>query len=537
MSERGVKEPPFYDAARTIGRNIAGLLGVGTSAIAGPLAALVEEPISDQLQLDANMSEGNADLAALAATGLIPFGMGTKASKLSQLRRVKSGESKGQDIGGPLALVNKPPLSDFREIDAEPGLLKAPTFTPEPGAVSTRYPTAVKREEDPLSHNLVIGIDEFRREPELFKHNVQITRSYPNMPRTGARGTEAQAEEFIEHAKNNLLFLFDSVPPEIRDRSQKWYDGANRLTSSLAGQYRVSPEAASGVMAALSPQKDWFMNADLGRRVIDTWSTQVDTVFDGPILQKALELFDEQRYGQIILSLRGKRLGDLDLPAEKAIFVRSFDQLNNSPSYNIVSPEGELISPKMTNKGVPAKVAWNSNGEVANAIRMLDSGGDLSVISDALGQYHKVRNFYNNIRNPNSPNGYITVDTHAVAAALLRPLAGKDREVAHMFGSGKVGERGPKNSSISGVQGLYGLYADAYRRAAGERFVQPRQMQSITWEAVRGLYTPGYKGQKTNKEFIDKIWMQFKANKISLDEARQRIVEHAGGINPPEWMD
>lgn len=424
-----------------------------------------------------------------------------------------------------------------KKVDDTVPFLKAPTFTPEPGAVSTRYPTAVKRQEEPLNHNLVIGLDEFKREPELFKHNVQLTRSYPNMPRSGARGAEAQSEEFIEHAKDNLLYLFDNVPPEIRERSQKWYDGANRLTFALADQYQVSPDAASGVMAALSPQKDWFMNADLGRRVIDTWSTQSDTVFDGPILEKALELFDNKRYGQMILSLRGKRLSDLDLPAEKAIFVRAFDQLNNSPSYQIVSPEGDLLGPKLTKKGVAANVAWNSNGEVSNAIRMLDSGGDLNVISDALGEYHKVRNFYNNIRNPNSPNGYVTVDTHAVAAALLRPLAGKDREVTHMLGSGLKGEKGPKNSSIIGVQGLYGLYADAYRRAAAERGVQPRQMQSITWEAVRGLYTPGYKAQQTNKDVIDKIWKQFKAKKISLDEARQRIVEHAGGINLPEWAN
>lgn len=424
-----------------------------------------------------------------------------------------------------------------KKVDQPASLLKTPAFDPEPGAVSTRYPTAVKREEEPLNHNLVIGLDEFRRDPKLFEHNVNLTTTYPNIQKTRSRSIDAKSEQFIEHAKDNLLYLFDSVPPEIRDRSQKWYDGANRLTLSLADQYQVSPDTAAGVMAALSPQQDWFMNADLGRRVIDTWSTQSDTVFDGPILEKALELFDDKRYGQMILSLRGKRLSELELPAEKAIFVRSFDQLNNSPSYPILSPEGDILSTKLTKKGAPANVRWNSNGEVTTAIRMLDSGGDLNVISDALGNYHKVRNFYNNIRNPNSPNGYVTIDTHAVAAALLRPLAGNDREVNHMLGKGLKGETGPASSSVLGVQGLYGLYADAYRRAAAERGVQPRQMQSITWEAIKGLYTPGYKAQKTNKDVIDKIWKQFKAKKITLDEARQRIVEHAGGINLPEWAN
>jgi hypothetical protein len=70
----------------------------------------------------------------------------------------------------------------------------------------------------------------------------------------------------------------------------------------------------------------------------------------------------------------------------------------------------------------------------------------------------------------------------------MRPLSGNSREVSHNFGTNVKGERGPANSSVTGAQGTYGLYAEAYRRAAAKRGVLPREMQSITWEAVRGLF-------------------------------------------------
>ena len=95
MHQPKVPEPAFYDSARTVGRNIAGLLGISSAVPASLLQALVENPISEQLQLEADFSEGQAEIASMAATGLIPFGAGTKASKLSQLGRDKSGGGKG----------------------------------------------------------------------------------------------------------------------------------------------------------------------------------------------------------------------------------------------------------------------------------------------------------------------------------------------------------------------------------------------------------------------------------------------------------
>lgn len=416
-------------------------------------------------------------------------------------------------------------------------------FTPEPGAVSTRFPTAVKKEEDPFAHNLVIGIDEFKKQPDLFKHNVQMTREYPNIQKSGTRSVDAKSEEFIEHAKSNLLYLHDSVPPAIRDRSKLWYDGANRITKQLASEYQISEDSAAGVMAALSPQKDWFMNASLGQRLIDIAQNHSDIVFDGELYDHAIKIYTQKestsasqkaKHLKVLNSIKGESFSELSA-GKRAYVVRAYDELYNSRDYAIVAPEGEFLGPKLSDSGAPSKVAWGSNSEIGNALKALMADGDLNQISEALGAYHKVRNFYNNIRLPNSPNGYVTVDTHAVAAALLRPLAGHDKEVKHMLGSGMKGERGPKNSAVIGIKGLYALYAEAYRRAASERGLLPREMQSITWEAVRGLYPDTFKSGKTNKAEIDKIWKLYKNKKMTLDEARQAAIEYAGGINLPDW--
>lgn len=86
VPKRGVPVPPFYDAGRTVLRNIAGLLGIAGAGVSGPVQALIEEPISKQLQLEANLSREHGDLAAMAATGLLPFAMGTKVRSLARGR-------------------------------------------------------------------------------------------------------------------------------------------------------------------------------------------------------------------------------------------------------------------------------------------------------------------------------------------------------------------------------------------------------------------------------------------------------------------
>jgi hypothetical protein len=247
----------------------------------------------------------------------------------------------------------------------------------------------------------------------------------------------------------------------------------------------------------------------------------------------ARQIWKDPKYDPVLALVRGKRYEDLQSPAEKALWLRTYDQAFNPPDHRIVTPEGDFADVRLTQSGKPYRVAWGSLNEIGKAVSILDNPS-LENISTMLGGQHKVRNFYNNIYAPADPRGHVTIDTHAVAAGLLRPLSGNSKEVLHNFGSGVVGERGPVNSSVSGAQGTYGLYAEAYRRAAAERGVLPREMQSITWEAVRGLFPDTFKTAQ-NSQLIDNIWLQYRKGKLSLEEARNGVIRAAGGINPPEW--
>ncbi|CAB4165374.1 hypothetical protein UFOVP821_44, partial [uncultured Caudovirales phage] len=430
-------------------------------------------------------------------------------------------------------------------------------------SVSTRLPTAKKAPENPLQNMLVIGLEAAKMDAEAFAANMQVVRAYPNMVRLRREETPEQlAERFIEHTVSNLLWLHDQVPADIRARSKLWYDGARAIVDRWQAKYpNLTDSQIAAVLAVLSPQKDWFMNVSLGERVIDIlanqrnfrWDDQMAGYVDNILKSEqeaqrkkaeeegvALEEFAPTKYYEAVARIQGKTLQevfDSGDDRDVAVWVRVYDQAYNTRNYRIVSPEGDFqdwVRNKPTDKQMKAgeegslgKIAWGSFGEISKAVSVIRNGS-ISNISRRLGGQHKVRNFYNNIFNPTSEHGDVTIDTHAVAAALLQPLAGGSNEVKHNFGSGGV-----SNSSVYGAKGTYGIYAEAYRRAAAARGILPREMQSITWEAVRGLFQAEHK--KRLAAPVRKIWNDYRQKRIDLNEARRRTVELAGSIVAPDW--
>jgi hypothetical protein len=442
------------------------------------------------------------------------------------------------ELGMTVAPVIKPAVGKLAEVGREmatippTGAVQLAPSQPLPNVVSTRLPTAKKATEDPLAENLISDFATMKRDPAAFEHNLGLVREYPNFV-SRARNPERRAEDFIQHVEDNLLYLYDKVPEATRNRSRLWYEGARNIVDRWGNEYGQPDQAVSGVLAVLSPQTDWFVNVSRGKRVLDIAMTQGDKPWDDAMEVVSQRIYTSPENQAVLALVRGKSYNQLDTKGKKALWLRAFDEAYNDRSHNIISPEGGFMDVRLKQDGSPYGTAWGSLNEIAKAISIIDDPTRENV-SARLGKAHKVRNFYNNIYAPNDPAGHITIDTHAVAAGLMRPLSGNSREVSHNFGTNVKGERGPANSSVTGAQGTYGLYAEAYRRAAAKRGVLPREMQSITWEAVRGLFPDTYKTAE-NTQQIDGIWLRYRRGQLSLEEARDAVIESAGGINAPEW--
>jgi hypothetical protein len=214
---------------------------------------------------------------------------------------------------------------------------------------------------------------------------------------------------------------------------------------------------------------------------------------------------------------------------QKAMYVRAYDVANNRRGYRVITPGGEFGDFVLKADGTEAGTGWGSLSEISKAVSVIEDPS-IDNISRKMGQAHKVRNFYQNIRDPNDPFGPVTVDTHAVAGGALSPMSSKSLLVGQNFG----GAKGASGSAVSGAHGAYGLWADAYRDAAQQVGLQPRQMQSIGWEAVRGLFPDTYKTEK-NVKAVEAIWDNYRKGNIGLEEAKSQVYLHAGGVDAPSW--
>jgi len=376
---------------------------------------------------------------------------------------------------------------------------------------------------------------------EKILHSKSLTNKLIAMIRTYSavrgRGTNEQLlGELHATMVQNLLWLHDLVPTDLRARAKLWYEGAHKMNAELADKYALAHKQADAVVAVLSPQKDWFMNVSLAERTMaimkdrqyEAWTPAMTRFVES--YHAAAPLGDDGRRELLKAAYRleGQVLADMNVE-DAARFVRVFDEAYHERAYRLVTPEGgfldyarfgvkeeaDLFGPTVGNLGA---VAWGSFGTIEKAVSVIRDGSDAN-IETQLGHAVKVHSFYQNMVDPHNAEGHVTIDTHAVAAALLRSLSGNSQEVADVF------------SRV----GMYKIFADAYRDAAAQRNLQPREMQSVTWEAVRGLFPWSMKKVLAPK--VDQIWKAYRAGKISQAVAREKVFALSGGISKFMWQD
>lgn len=403
--------------------------------------------------------------------------------------------------------------------------------------VSTAVPSTVGRENAAYTENLVIDAKDVLTAREYATKLAKAVSQYNTMLVAEGAPTDEVIQALHDLVVDNLLWLHNLVPEHIRKRAKLWYDGANRIAKDLSKQFGLDVRQTSAVLAIFSPQKDWFQNVSLAERAIrimhdragEQWTPAMTEWFESWVGASADvgTKRDRAAYLAHARTLEGKRLSDMD-DADAAMFVRTFDETYHPREYRLVTPEGGF-GDFVTGDTGEASVGWPGFGTIEKAVNVLRSG-KMSVINSALGNEHKVRNFYNNIVNPNSAEGHVTIDTHAIGAALFKAMSGESLEVKHNFGGTNKGYAGAGKSGDTGASGTYAIFADAYRAAAEQVGLLPREMQSITWEAIRALFPA--EGKKSLTPKVEAIWDRYKAGKISRTEARSRVYELTGGKLP-----
>jgi len=397
--------------------------------------------------------------------------------------------------------------------------------------LSTSLPKSEKTQIDPVTQNRQVNIATASQDKQFLTKLADKMTDYDFVsPKIKKLTPEKRVQAFKDFMVQNYLYLHDQMPEELRNRAKLWYDGARRISEAWGNRYGVRPEAIGGIIACLSPQRDWFQNVSMAERLLDIWKERDSLKWSNEMQDRSKTLFDMSKpvHKKLLESITGKDFKDLNDPVEQAAWARLHDSAHNEKYYRIISPEGDFLDyQKSTKTGEKNAIQWCGFDTIAKVMRILESPDDNAILSKQLGAAHKVRSFYNNIVAPKSPRGEVTSDTHNVAAGLLLPLGGSADEVLANLGAAP-------NSDIIGIYGTYPVYADAVRDAAKQRGVLPREMQSITWEAVRSLFENKSANQIAKTKAI---WQDYAKGKITHEQAIKQIVEISGGFRPLDWRE
>lgn len=372
---------------------------------------------------------------------------------------------------------------------------------------------------------------EAKKNSRYFERAVAAMKTIPGVKGAVGRVRNAgkASERIIDFMADNLVWLYDKMPAAERERAKLWYDGGNKTARVWAQRYGLRLRQVAAVIAIFSPQNGWFNNMTNAERLFDIYFS-ARREKPSAEMQTALKTLCESDKKVGFDEIKGKSLEELiqaDQMRGAALWVRAYDAVTNPSTYNVLTPEGGVggLASVPGGQEKPAKAFFFNPQSIADALSVIVDGS-VDNIYDKIGTQFKVRDFYNNLYDPSNAKA-ATIDTHAVGADTLTIQSSNSQPVQDNFGA--VGNK------TSGQNGTYPLHFEAYRRAAERVGLSPREIQSITWEAVRVLFEPNRK--RVLRSVVDDIWKEFDAGKISADEARQKIFDAAGGLSKLSWQD
>jgi hypothetical protein len=392
-----------------------------------------------------------------------------------------------------------------------------------------------------------------------FSANMDLMKNpdfYPGMrPEMLTGSANDIAHNAIRIMKTNMNYLLGKATA-AQLTAVNWYRGARQIVDHKVKQYGLNDASVAAVYAALSPQKDWDQNIYLGDQLIDIYMTKQEHAWDDGMQAFADKLVSDEAKSaekklretgkvkktppmvKMLPSIVGKTLAECESAEEKGLWIRAYEEAHGDPAQNgghgfrIYNPDGTFgdfhtNAPDTGEEvGAKSKAGWNNTKATGAAVAALMANGDRIQISEALSQVHKVRNFYNNILDPDGLDGDVTMDTHAIGAAWMQPYPGGAPAVSQGLANNPSvkpeGWEPAKDSNRYGAFGTYGIYAEAYRQLAAEQKppLLPNQMQAVIWVVKRDLFA---NLNKADDAEIAALWKDYNADKITHDKVLDAV--------------
>jgi hypothetical protein len=179
---------------------------------------------------------------------------------------------------------------------------------------------------------------------------------------------------------------------------------------------------------------------------------------------------------------------------EEFLFEEDFPDWDENRSWK--------LSVRSNKDGSARRGMIQSEPNYESALEMIradqDGKPDWNAIGESIGKGSKVRSFFNNIYNPNDDKyADITGDTHFFGGATMVPVSAKHDILDVLFSSNATGA----GLSYPIFRAMVVAATDRWNESKKDTLL-PRQVQSITWEAIRALVPDedtSLKGSITNQ--------------------------------------
>lgn len=360
-------------------------------------------------------------------------------------------------------------------------------------------------------------------------------------------------EEIVNRQAENIEDLYETARTIGTDTSEahaEWYPFVNEWAQDLSAETGFPPEAIMAATAVLSPSADWANNVSWAQTVARTIENQ-DNITVAPewiaaqyMASAAAHEWKIKKHGaaneklisegkepksftiqppdpEKFTGLVDKKLSDLS-DTDAAVAMRGAHESFGKAVHQLGGHAG---------MGDPKNIATpQSLQNFAKAISILRNPTTENIDAQ-LGKSHKVRSFYANMRDPlNKSHQEVTVDSHHLGVANGLPLASAHPIVKAIYDAPKV--------ASTGLVGTYALTVEATRRATArinkkyKTNFTPNQIQSITWEAHRGIFP----SEKRSSKLVDSIGSYraaYRRGEISKNEMLARIENARLGANGP----